>query len=102
MKWAIIYDDLKVVRGETEEEWKAAPSDGVEFVIVDGHALCDLDYYYFYDGALYMASDLGPLLRKLGIIKFGRTASTTKFEAARKLAAKVIDEHGGKNHLGLS
>lgn len=86
MEWAIVYDDLSVVTGQGEEAWKAAPTDGILFVVFPTAVLTSHDFYYYYDGATWFTDDLGPLLRKLGFIKFGRTTSPKNLESARQLA----------------
>lgn len=96
MKFSIIYDDLSIVRGNTEEDWNKAPTDGIQFIVLDnGQTLFDHEFYYFIKGALWQTNDVGPQLRRLGF-KFGRTASDTNFEAARQIA---IEELKKINHV---
>lgn len=87
MRWAIVYDDLSVSRGEGEAAFAAARADGVQFVVwEDGRVHYDHDAYWYRDGMADQTNDLGPLMRRLGI-KFGRTTSAETFERARAMAA---------------
>lgn len=90
MKWAIVYDDLTVKNGDGEAEFKLAPSDGVQFVVWEnGEVFWDRDFYWYLDGIYDQTNDLGPLLRRLGWVKYGRTTSNENFEAARTLAVEA-------------
>jgi len=93
MKWAIVYDDLSVVRGEGELEWRLAPPDGVQWVVNEERLMGETDYYYYHDGAFYHSDDLGPLLRKLGVVKFGRMANTKVWDKTREIAVEIGKEY---------
>ena len=95
IKWAIVYDDMRVVRGCGEEEFKSAPSDGVQFVVWDsGQIFFDHDYYWYMDELYDQTNDIGPLMRKLGV-KCGRTVNNETFEKARVLAIELLGEMNG-------
>jgi hypothetical protein len=50
---------------------------------LEGH-----DYYYLHDETLAETDDLGPLLRLLRFVKFGRWTSNAKMNAARQRATE--------------
>ena len=78
LKWAIFYDDRKEPYTNIDGPFEDAPGDGVLGVIEAdedcGYVIYHKCDYYFEleDGSIGMTNDLGPLLRKLGIVKFGR------------------------------
>lgn len=88
MRWKVYYDDGSTYSSE-DGAWSDAPPDGVLFVVywVDGvkTIFSGADHYYFHDGVVAATNDLGPLLRKLGIVKFGRWTSHKRMEAAAAL-----------------
>lgn len=87
MKWAIVYDDLSVVRGEGEEQWRAAPMNGVQFVVTEGgQTFSGHEYYFYTNGIIWPDDELGRLLERVGFIKAGRTTSDANFENARNIA----------------
>lgn len=94
MLWRLYYDDGSTFSDE-DGPWEEAPPDGVLFAVQwqDGkkEVLSGSDFYFFHDGSFGQTNDLGPLLRKLGIIKFGRWTTHAKLERA---AAMVRADDG--------
>lgn len=83
LKWRIYYDDGSTF-SNLEGRFADAPSDGVLAVVEKdpqvGYVVYHGKDYYFKipdDGTIGMADDLGPFLRRLGVIKFGRWAGRT-------------------------
>lgn len=91
MRWKLYYDDLTTFSSE-DGIWEAAPTDGVLFLNrwdADGTIeTISHDFYFNHDGVMQGTEHLGPLLRKLGFIKFGRWANTERLEAVRTMANK--------------
>lgn len=85
MRWKIYYDDATTFSSE-DGTWEQAPSDGVLFVVEwQGDRtliMSGQDYYFLHDGALGFTGDLGPLIRKLGFVKYGRWTSHARMERA--------------------
>ncbi|MCH7535022.1 MAG: hypothetical protein IH948_04650 [Bacteroidetes bacterium] len=86
MKWKIYYDN-NTTFSNLDGEWESAPSDGVVCVIVKSDKIGrkifqGSDFYFKIPGTdtLAYADDLGPFLRKLGLIKFGRWTSDNAME----------------------
>ena len=75
--WKIYYDDGSIY-SNLDGEFVDAPSDGVLGVVeieeeVGYQIFRGKDFYFeLEDGTMGTTDELGPLLRKLGIIKFGR------------------------------
>ncbi|OGS01551.1 MAG: hypothetical protein A2V88_02690 [Elusimicrobia bacterium RBG_16_66_12] len=92
MRWKIYYDDRTTFSSE-DGRWSDAPTDGVLFVVVWDERgktpYSGADYYYMEGDQLCSTHDLGPLLRKLGIVKFGRWTSIRRMEEA---AARVRED----------
>ena len=88
MRFKIYYDDLSTFSSE-DGPWDEAPADGILYVVswVDGKKdiLSGADFYFLHDGAIGSTSDLGPLQRKLGFIKFGRWTSHKNMERAAQM-----------------
>lgn len=86
MSWKIYYDTGEVFTSE-DGPFEEAPSDGVICIVrKDGertefHSGSDFYLRFDDDGTIATSDDLGPILRKLGFIKFGRGTSHKKFEA---------------------
>jgi hypothetical protein len=89
--WRIYYDDRRIFSSD-DGDWNDAPTDGVLFVIQKlGDKVATMsgsDHYVMLDGTDIIATqDIGPLLRKLGFIKFGRwTTIKTYEEISRQVA----------------
>jgi hypothetical protein len=88
--WKIYYDDDSTFSSE-DGSWEAAPSDGVLCVVVKSdkvgrHVFSGSEYYFRIPGtdSFAHADDLGPFLRKLGLVKFGRWAPDKCMEEALK------------------
>lgn len=94
--WKIYYDNGQTYSPE-DGRWEDAPADGVLFVVDkqgDVHHHSGADYYWkLQDGTVVATSDLGPLLRSLGIVKFGRWTTHTNMERIRQ---RVVEEWKGK------
>jgi len=88
MRWKLYYDNGSTFSSD-DGAWEEAPSDGVLFAVRwEGgkkEILSNTDFYFFHDGSFGQTDDLGPLLRKLGIIKFGRWTSHKRMEQAAAL-----------------
>lgn len=96
-KWAIYYDDGRVFSSE-DGAWDDAPTDGVLFVLqkVDDRIVTQsgADYYYLIDDTVAATGDLGPYLRSLGTVKFGRWTSHKRYEeVARRVAEDAKTWH---------
>lgn len=92
LKWRIYYDNGSTF-SNTDGDFKDAPSDGVLGVVEKDEDVGRCVYwskeFYFIlpDGTLGFSDDLGPFLRGLGIIKFGRwTGKKPWAEAIKKMA----------------
>lgn len=88
MRWAIYYDDNSVFTSE-DGAWEDAPLDGVLFVLqkFDGdivHTQSGADFYYLVDDTAVGTGDLGPFLRSLKVVKFGRWTSIKRYEEVSK------------------
>lgn len=90
-RWAIYYDDGSIFTSE-DGTWNDAPLDGVLFVLqkVGDRAIpqSGADFYYLIDDTVAATGDLGPFLRSLKIIKFGRWTSIKKYEAVSRRVAE--------------
>lgn len=88
MTFKLYYDDGSTYSSD-DGPWDAAPADGVLYAVrwVDGkkEILSGADYYYIWGGVFASTDDLGPLLRKLGFVKFGRWTSHRRMEQAAAL-----------------
>lgn len=91
MNWRIYYDDGRIVTND-DCIWNEAPTDGVLFVLQKiGDRIVTqsgADYYVMIDDTVAATGDLGPLLRKLGFIKFGRWTSIKQYEAIGRRVAE--------------
>lgn len=93
VKWRIYYDDGRIITSN-DCAWIDAPCDGVLFVLsrADNSDIVITqsggDFYYCEDDCVVSTSDIGPLLRKLGLIKFGRWTSIKKYEAVSRRVAE--------------
>jgi hypothetical protein len=89
--WIIYYDDGSTY-SSLDGPWGEAPADGVSFVLelAEGRSNphCGADYYYMVDGTVAATGDIGPLLRQLGFIKFGRWTSHKNHEKTSKRVAE--------------
>jgi hypothetical protein len=86
MVWCLYYDDGSTFSDE-DGPWTQAPADGVLFAVEwegDQKRVYSGHDYYLNDGGLGYTDDLGPLLRKLGVVKFGRWTSHANLERVRK------------------
>lgn len=89
MKWRIYYDDGSWFDNE-HGSFKSAPVDGVQGIVVADdevgrHLLKDKEYYFILpDGTIGATNDLGPFLRTLGIIKFGRWTGDKPYKGTLK------------------
>ena len=110
MNWFICYDDGSFYTSD-DGPFKGAPSDGVLGVVVPDEQVGYEIYYgkdYYYelpDGTIAMTDDLGPFLRLLGIVKFGRwTGKKPWGEAFERMVARAREEwprkSGTKQHEG--
>lgn len=85
MDWRIYYDDGSTFDSD-DGAFHDAPSDGVICVVRrDGEKvefLSGADFYVRFDedGSIAATGDIGPLLRKLGFVKFGRFTSNRNQE----------------------
>ena len=83
--WRIHYDDGSTFSSQ-DGDWLEAPTDGVLFVTwwegETQHIHSGSDFYFSHDGLIAETGDLGPLLRKLGLVKFGRWSSRRAMERA--------------------
>jgi hypothetical protein len=88
-RWKLYYDDGRTFSSE-DGTWNDAPPDGILIVNYwEGgvkHTLAGHDYYYLKDEAMAETDDLGPFLRLLRVVKFGRWTSHAKMEAACRAA----------------
>lgn len=91
-RWAIYYDDGRIITSD-DCAWNDAPCDGVLFILTKRGDRIETqsggDFYYVEDDCVVSTSDIGPLLRKLGIIKFGRWTSIKKYEAVGR---RVVED----------
>lgn len=83
LRWRLYYDNGSVYDDQTGP-WEQAPSDGVLVLRPNDERGSPLfhgcEYYVNRSGFRpYMTNDLGPLLRSLGIIKFGREAPRERY-----------------------
>jgi hypothetical protein len=90
-RWAIYYDDGAVF-SSADGAWEDAPLDGVLFVLYqEGDRVVTqsgADHYILLDDTIAATGDLGPFLRSLKVIKFGRWTSIKKYEAVSKRVAE--------------
>lgn len=88
--WRIYYDDGSIFTSE-DGAWNDAPLDGVLFVLQKiGDKITTqsgADFYYLIDDMAVATGDIGPLLRSLKYIKFGRWTSIKRYEAVGKRVA---------------
>lgn len=93
-EWAIYYDDGSTFDSD-DGSFDQAPSDGVICVVRKegdrAEFLSGADYYVRFaeDGSVIATGDVGPLLRKLGFIKFGRYTSHRNQE---RIMSRARDE----------
>jgi hypothetical protein len=87
VNWRIYYDDGSTFDDE-DGPFESAPPDGVVCVLrfwpggkVEFHSGSDFYVRFADDGTIASTDDLGPILRALGFIKFGRSTSHRRFEA---------------------
>lgn len=87
MDWRIFYDDNRTFSSD-DGAWEEAPADGVICVVVRSEKVGrkiyqGSDFYFKIPGSetLAYADDLGPFLRKLGLVKFGRWTSDALMES---------------------
>jgi hypothetical protein len=90
--WAIYYDNNSTWDSE-DGSFIAAPSDGVICIVRKQEDKTEFisgaDYYIrFEDGTIIGTSDVNPLLRSLGWIKFGRYTSNTNQARIMERASK--------------
>ena len=89
LKWRIYYDDGSTF-SNLDGTFEEAPSDGVLGVVekdadVGRCVYWGKEHYYVLpDGTIGFADDLGPFLRGLGIIKFGRWTGKKPWTRALK------------------
>lgn len=89
--WAVYYDDGSRFTSE-DGAWDDAPVDGVICVVRRDGERTEFssggDYYWHFpeDASIVSTSDLGPLLRKLRLVKFGRYTSHRNHEAIMRRA----------------
>lgn len=94
MNWRIYYDDGTTFSDE-DGAFTSAPNDGVLGVVVADddvgrHLLKDKDYYFILrDGTIGETDDLGPFLRRLGVVKFGRWAGDKPYKGT---LAKMMND----------
>lgn len=90
--WKIYYDDGSTF-DSNDGEWDEAPLDGVIFVVekVGDRTVFHSgnDYYVMMADTVMTTGDLGPILRKLGFVKFGRWTSHRTFE---RISQRVREE----------
>jgi hypothetical protein len=89
-EWRIYYDNGSTF-DSGDGPWSEAPVDGVICIAVKDREKIKFysgaDYYWrFKDGSIADTSDLGPLLRTLGVIKFGRFTSNRNHERVMQRA----------------
>lgn len=81
--WRIYYDDGSTF-DEDDGPFDAAPVEGVVCIVrkdgerVEFHSGADFYWRFDEDGSIAATSDIGPLLRSLKYVKFGRFTSNTK------------------------
>jgi len=94
--WRIHYDNGATF-SSAEGSWDEAPADGVLFVVwwegETRHVHSGHDFYFSHDGVLADTDDLGPLLRKLGLVKFGRWSSHRAMERASQQVNEMPCPH---------
>lgn len=90
--WVIYYDDHSTF-SSLDGTWEQAPADGVLYVLelVGDRIITHSgnDYYPMLEdsGTVAPTGDLGPFLRKLGTVKFGRyTTHKIMEEVSRRVA----------------
>ena len=107
MRWRIYYDDGTVFSDE-DGPFSKAPSDGVLAVVERDEQVGYVIYYgkdFYYelpdDGTIGMADDIGPFLRLLGCVKFGRwTGRTTWAREWDRIVAESQRDFGKKGGQG--
>lgn len=83
--FAIYYDDETIFSSE-DGAFEDAPSDGVLFIAqrLEGSDIVEMhsgnDFYIWLEGQVVDTGDLGPYLRSLGTVKFGRHTTHKRFE----------------------
>ena len=91
MEWRIYYDDGRIVTSD-DCAWNDAPLDGVLFVLQkSGDKITTqsgADFYFVEEDTIVASGDIGPLLRKLKFIKFGRWTSIKRYEAVGNRVAQ--------------
>lgn len=92
VEWRIYYEDGSVFDNE-QGTWDDAPVDGVQCVAVRhplyGRQIYNSADYYInppFGDHVAQTNDLGPTLRKLRWIKFGRSAPTDQYNKVLKQA----------------
>jgi hypothetical protein len=84
-RWKLYYDQGPDFSSE-DGAWSEAPADGVLFLVVwengKQHVYSGADFYLNHEDTVRSTHDLGPWLRKLGLVKFGRWSSHRAMEAA--------------------
>ena len=94
LKWRIYYEDGSAF-SNLDGEFESAPSDGVMGVVVPDtetgrHIFHGRDYYFMLEaGTIADTDDIGPFLRRLGIVKFGRWAGDKPYKGA---LARMMDD----------
>jgi hypothetical protein len=94
MDWCIYYDDGRTF-SSVDGRFEDAPADGVICIVrKDGDRsefVSGGDYYVRFeeDGSIIATEDIGPILRKLGWMKFGRFTSNKNH--ARIMARAASD-----------
>jgi hypothetical protein len=79
-EWCIYYDDGSTF-DNLDGSFDRAPPDGVICIVRKSGDIAEFlsgaDYYVRFDddGSIIGTGDIGPLLRKLGFVKFGRYTS---------------------------
>lgn len=98
MIWCIYYDDGSTFSDE-DGPFDSAPSDGVICIVrrdgerIEFHSGADHYVRFEEDGSIAATSDLGPILRKLGFIKFGRFTSNKNHE---RIMTRAREDWKGK------
>lgn len=104
-KFAIFYADGSVYEGVGKKDWLAAPSDGVQAVVMEDPYVSrvvvgDSDFYAWIDGkaggTVNNTDDLGAWLRASGLVKFGLCIDDEEYmEIRRKVKSyKGISRNG--------
>jgi hypothetical protein len=104
LQWRIYYDDGSDY-SNLDGAFKDAPSDGVLAAVFrdpqTGYKIRRKKDYYFLmpdDGTIGETDDLGPFLRKTGLIKFGRWVSGSVWEKEyRRIVEEAREDFGLKS-----